>query len=258
MDEVLNDKPIEQTEVETQETVETETEVSEQSTTDTENGDAVEEKEQSDDFSLDIKFNKQKFSLNREDAVKYAQMGKKLEAISPTLKELEYLAASDGKTLKEFVTATVEAIEAQKEEAFREKAGDDEEIFQALLAKDKADRGKAYDEMISSQKAEEEQHEQDEIKALSTEFNLLKKQVPEFQSKQFEEVPDRVIEIRNENKISLYDAYLRYNFENERSRAEEIENQKNNSDNSTGEVNSAVASGASNWEKELMKGIWGN
>ncbi|MGN0173492.1 MAG: hypothetical protein ACI39F_03535 [Acutalibacteraceae bacterium] len=260
MDEVMNDTPIEQTETETQEQQNAETtESSEESTTDENTTESAEsEEQQADDFSLDIKYNKEHISLNREDAIKYAQMGKKLEALDPTLKELEYLAASDGKSLKEFVKQTIEMIEAEKEQAFRDKADGDEEIFQALLEKDKADRGKAYEKMLEAQKAQEEQAEQDEIKTLSSEFNTLKKEVPEFQDKSFENVPEKVLEIRNKNGISLYDAYLRYQFENAKLSQKEADNQRSNADSSTGAVKPDNSAGATpNWEKELLKGIWG-
>ena len=262
----MNDTPIEQTdtttaEQETQQQQATEENAPEQSTTGDESQsedvkDTQEPQQQADDFSLDIKYNKEHLSLNREDAIKYAQMGKKLEALDPTLKKLEYLAASDNKSLKEFVEETVNAIDMQKEQAFRDKADGDEEIFQALLEKDKADRGKAYEKMIESQKAQEEQEEQDEIKTLSQEFNELKKQVPKFQ--QFESVPDKVLEIRNKNGISLYDAYLRYQYENAKLSNKEAENQQKNADGSTGAIKSDSAGSTPKWEQELMAGIWGN
>lgn len=250
----MNDTPIEQTDTEPQEQEQSVNETLEESTT-SESQERTDEGV--DDFSLDIKYNKQALSLNREDAIKYAQMGKKYEALNPTLKQLEYLAMSDGKSLKDFVQATIEAIDAEREQVLKDKAGGDEEIFQALLAKDKADRGKAYDDMIASQKAKEEQEEQDEIKLLSQEFDNLKKQVPEFQDKQFESVPDKVLAIRNNNGISLYDAYLRYEYENAKSVEKEKQNQKDNALNSTGAVFGKDISSKPNWEKELLKGIWG-
>lgn len=211
---------------------------------------------QQDDFSLDIKYNKEHLSLNREEATKYAQMGKKLEALDPTLKKLEYLASADSKTLKDFVEDTVNAIEQQREEYLRNKADGDEEIFEALLEKDKADRGKAYEKMLESQRAKEQQEEQDEIKILSKEFNLLKQQVPEFQ--QFNDVPDKVLDIRNKNGISLYDAYLRHKFENTKQSEQEKNNQSNNATQSVGAIKGDNANGKPKWEQELMAGIWGS
>lgn len=269
MDEVMNDTPIEQTETktveqETQQQQVAEDDAPEQSTTGDENQsedvkaqDTKEPQQQADDFSLDIKYNKEFISLNRDDAIKYAQMGKKLEALDPTLKELEYLAASDGLSLKDFVRETVEAIDMQKEQAFRDKADGDEEIFQALLEKDKADRGKVYEQMLEAHKKQDEQVKQDEIKTLSSEFNSLRRHVPEFQDKGFENVPDKVLEIRNKNDISLFDAYLRYQFENSRASEKEIVNQRLNAENSTGGIKVSGVANAPNWEQELMKGIWG-
>ncbi len=55
--------------------------------------------------TLEVKFNKQTHRLSREDAVRYAQMGMKYDAVMPLLNTLKEVAAAEGKTLNEWVGA---------------------------------------------------------------------------------------------------------------------------------------------------------
>ena len=57
------------------------------------------------DDTVEVKFNKQTHRLSHEDAVRYAQMGMKYDAVMPLLNTLKQVAADEGKTLNEWVDA---------------------------------------------------------------------------------------------------------------------------------------------------------
>lgn len=214
------------------------------------------EGEPQDDFKLDIKFNKQHLSLNREDAVKYAQMGKKYEEMSDTLNTLKYLASQDGISVEELVKNVKDGIEAEVEQHIRDKAtidGElDEEIFNALMEADKSKRGKAYEDMLQSEQDKLAKEEENEIKKLSSEFNYLKSQIPELND--FNDVPEDVIQIREDNGISLFDAYLRYAYETGLQVQKQKEQEKKNAVSAIGGVNDNNGDGTYD---ALMRGIWG-
>ena len=142
-------------------------------------------------------------------------------------------------------------------ERFKEKANGDEEILNALISEDKRKAGKAYDDMLASQREAEEKEQQDEIKALAEEFNLLQTEIPEFNNKKFESVPDEVLKIREKNNISLFDAYLRYQNSNRLKAEKEKQKQSDNSIHSTGSATGENGNDKPKWEQDLMSGIWG-
>lgn len=244
------------TETETQAVPSPDDEVQE-NTTETEAVDGEQGNSAEDDFSLDVKYNKQNRSLNREDATRYAQMGLKFESMQPTLKKLQYLAAADGQSLESLVDSIVSGIENDKLKAFKAKADGDEEILNALIEADKRKAGKAYEDWQESERKAEEESQRDEIKVLANEFNTLQKEVPEFQGKGFESVPDEVLMIRDKNNISLFDAYLRYENANRQKAEAEKQKQDVNAMHSTGSVKGEGGNSKPKWEAELMKGIWG-
>ena len=210
-----------------------------------------------DDFELTVKYNKQTQNLGRQDATRYAQMGLKYEAMQPTLAKLQYLAAADNKTLEALVDGIVEGVESAKLEGFKQKANGDEEILNALIQADKQKGTKAYKDWQEAEAKALEREQQDEIRTLATEFNTLQKEVPEFQGKKFEDVPEEVLSIREKNDISLYDAYLRYEDKNRRLSKEAEQTQSQNASTSVGSVNDSGAQGKPSWEESLMQGIWG-
>lgn len=216
------------------------------------------EGEPQDDFSLDIKYNKQHIKLNREDAVRFAQMGKKYEEITPMLDTLKYLASQDNITIEELVNNVKDGIEAEIEQHIRDKATNadgefDEEIYNALLEADKSKRGKAYEDMLQSEKDRQEKEEQDEIQVLSSEFNYLKSQIPDLQN--FDDVPDEVIKLRDENGITLFDAYLRYAYAHGVKVQKEQEQQQLNATSAIGNITPDNSDKGS--IDALMRGIWG-
>ena len=228
-----------------------------QNTTETETADGVQEGSVNDEFYLQVKYNKKTQSLNRDDAVRYAQMGLKLESMQPTLKKLQYIAVAGGQSLEGLVDDIVSGIENSKLEKFKAKADGDEEILNALVAEDKRKAGKAYDEWQEAERKAEEQDRQDEIKTLADEFYTLQKEIPKFSEKKFESVPEEVLRIREKNNISLYDAYLRYRHSNLLSAQKEKKKQEDNAFHSTGEITNGGADDKPNWESELLRGIWG-
>ena len=57
------------------------------------------------DNALTVKYNHESRSLSPDEAVTYAQMGMKYEAMQPTLNRLHSLAASRSQSLEEYITA---------------------------------------------------------------------------------------------------------------------------------------------------------
>ena len=211
-----------------------------------------------DEFSLQVKYNKQTQNLSKDDAVRYAQMGLKYESMQPTLKKLQFLAVSDNTTLEKFVDSIVDGVEQSKLQRFERKANGDKEILEALIQEDKRKGGKAYEEWQEAERKALEKEEQDEIKTLATEFGECLKQLPQLNGKKFEDVPEAVLQLREKHNISLLDAYLRYEHGNRVASQKAIDKQRENAETSTGSVVSSDGETTSGLSKELLGALWGN
>lgn len=208
-----------------------------------------------DEQLLTVKFNKQLRSLSRESATTYAQKGMKYEAISPLLDTLKYVAASEEKTLAEFV----EAIRSQHEEALfsrlMERYGD-EEVAKELLELEKSKHQAAYEALLEREKNEENETEEAVTKRMAEEFDALRREFPQYSD--FGKLPKAVVREAVERGIPLLDAQLRYEHR-ERVKADRAKaDQESAARASTGAQSSGGAPFVSKVEAALLKGLWGS
>lgn len=207
-----------------------------------------------DEQLLTVKFNKQLRSLSRESATTYAQKGMKYEAISPLLDTLKYVAASEEKTLAEFV----EAIRRQHEESLfsrlMERCGD-EEIAGELLELEKKKHQAAYESLLEREKNEENETEEAVTRRMAEEFEALRREFPQYSD--FGQLPRSVVREAVEHGIPLLDAQLRHEHR-ERVRADRARaDQATAARASTGAQASGGAPFVSSVEAALLKGLWG-
>lgn len=158
---------------------------------------------------LEVKFNKQYKSLNRDETVKYAQMGMNYERFEPLLSKIDYLAAVNGVTREQFVEGQLKAFEDAQRQSIIERFGSDEEIVDAMMEYTKQKHQKAYSDMLAKQKTDEKIAEETQEVRIAKEFTRLCKEFPELAEKGFDGLPKQVKEagFLGEN---LMNAYLQY------------------------------------------------
>lgn len=226
----------------------------EQDDKDNEGEETAEDSEDSkDDIVIPVKFNKQYRELSFDEAVTYAQKGMKYDDIQPSITKLNYLAAQSKQGFKQFVEDLYKAHEEHIKSKLREKAGDDEQLFNDLLELERSKSKKAYEELVKAEKQAEEQEKQDEVKRVAGEYEQLKKEFPEYD--EFSKVPKQIIQLAQKHNITLLDAKLRYDLQQSRKAETAKKAQQKASKSTTGSMQS---------EKEqtsefsaLLRGIWG-
>lgn len=126
---------------------------------------------QEDAFRLPVKFNKQDYQLNLEEATVYAQKGMKFEQLEPMLDSLKALAQTQGLSMREFLE---------------------------VLCADNA----------TAAVADEPSAEVSVEQRLAEEFCRLREECPDISD--FAALPAAAVTMAVEENVPLLDAYLRY------------------------------------------------
>jgi hypothetical protein len=247
------------------ETVETQPEV-EAETTETAVGETVVEETQTAETEtaptpeaspiITVKYNKQMRSLSHDDAVNYAQKGMKYDSLSPILESLKYVAASEGKTLAEFVESIRTKHDENVMDALIDKCGGREDLAKELFEVEKGKHQSAYDNLIKAEKDAETESEESVTKRLADELVALREEFPDVKS--YSDLPVPVIREAEEKGVSLLDSYLRYQHREQKKAAEAKAQQASAAKSSTG----AQSSVGGNESVDpiiaaLKQGIWG-
>ena len=208
---------------------------------------APKEAESSAEQNLTVRFNHEDKVLTRDEAIKFAQMGLKLETVQPLLDELNYLASLRGKTpidtVKEFVALDEQVYKNQLKGQY----GDDENAINALMEKYKQDNLTKRAQFVSKEKEEAVKKEFSE--KIADEFTELKGECPEIDS--LEKIPPSVL--KNAKNERLLTAYLRYKNRQQVKIEQNNQTRKKNKDASAG----SLQAGGENFDTLLSAFIKG-
>lgn len=218
----------------------------------------TEEEENEEESGLDVRFNHQDVKLSREDAVKFAQMGMKLEKLNPVLSKIDFLASVSNKTREEFIEELFNQYESGIEKNLRESFTGDENILADLIALEKNKHKEAYENMLKRNRTAEEEAEKQAVEAVETriagEYTELIKEFPELEGKEFRDLPASVKKAAYSG-TALMTAYLLHQHNEQRkAQAAEKATEKQNKA-SVGSMSGGE--GISSADIDFLKGLWG-
>lgn len=175
------------------------------------------------EFTLDVKYNKEIRTLNRDEAADYAQKGifYETKGIEPLYNKLDYIAAQRGQTIEEVVDRLLAEDENSHRQELVEKFGEESGVIDDLMKVYREGQKQKYDKIVSdrkeaAEKAETEKRESLE-KRLAGEFSELKAEFPELTD--FSELPKEVKADAAKGR-DLMSAYLRFRHREEKRIAE--------------------------------------
>lgn len=164
------------------------------------------------EFALDVKYNKEIRTLNREEAVDFAEQGIFYNnTVKPLYNKLDYIAAQRGQTIEEVVDRLFAEDENSHRQELVEKFGEESGVIDDLMKVYREGQKQKYDKIVSdrkeaAEKAENEKRESLEAR-LASEFSELKAEFPELT--EFSQLPKEV-KTDAANGRDLMSAYLRY------------------------------------------------
>lgn len=229
------------------------------------NGATAEAEKAYEDFSLPITFNHESRELSRDEAVKYAQLGMKLESSGLDIKsaaqamhKLDYLAAQQGSTAEELIERLYTAQERNYREGLVERFGDDNEIIGELMRVWKDRSRDKYNRIVADRAAALQTEEDGKRKKLeerlAEEYAELKQEIPEIAD--FSELPAAVKKMAADGE-RLMSAYLLYQHRQASQLKAESQKAKLYAERSTGALGSAYADSRSAVDEAFMRGIFG-
>lgn len=164
------------------------------------------------EFALDVKYNKEIKTLNREEAVDFAEQGIFYNnTVKPLYNKLDYIAAQRGQTIEEVVDRLFAEDENSHRQELVNKFGEDSGVIDDLMKVYREGQKQKYDKIVAdrkeaAQKAETEKRESLEAR-FASEFSELKAEFPELA--EFSQLPKEV-KTDAANGRDLMSAYLRY------------------------------------------------
>ena len=180
-----------------------------------------------------VRFNHQSRELLGDEAVAYAQKGLKWEAFREDYDRLRFLAEGKGVSVSELIEGFMQTDE-EHELAEALASCHDEETARQLTALRRQQRMARFEDSATRETAEEQTEKEKMSDRLAAEYCALKTAVPEAPS--FEQLPKEVIRTAVELGISLFDAYLRYGYEQNRLTQAAAETRRQSAQSSTGSL----------------------
>lgn len=187
---------------------------------------------------VSVRFNHQTRELSEEEAALYAQKGLKWESFQGDYDRLRFLAEGAGQS----VSQLIEGWMAKDEERERQEAlshCQDPETAQQLIALRRQQRMARFQSSEQQEIAEEQGWQEHCNRRLAADYCALREAVPEAPS--FDKLPERVIRTAVEQGISLFDAYLRYGYEQQRLASEATAARQRAAQASTGSLRGEAA-----------------
>lgn len=215
----------------------------------------AEDNVQSDDIT--IRYLHEDLKLSLDEAKRYAQMGKHYEEnVKETMESLDYLAAAQGKSVKEFVSELIEGAEKTYRDELVGNLGENNPIVEELMELRRTKNKQAYEEAVTERSAKEKAAAEEAQKSatlkLAEQFESLREVFPEYDT--VEKVPDTVIK-RAMKSGDLEKELLRFE-KNERQRVEAAKaNTEKNKNENIGSVQSKQ--GESGIMEAFLQGIRG-
>lgn len=165
------------------------------------------------DLILPVKFNRKTYELNYDDAIKFAQMGMKYENMLPYVLRLKSIAKRDGFELKEFIDNICNEKDAVLKSELMQKVNNDEQLAEILFKNICGDVDFSVDEGEDSPDIE-------------SDFLQIKDEFDMFKS--VSDLPDEIKNTYFNEQISLYDAVLRYLYNEQKLKNKERKNRNQN------------------------------
>ena len=203
---------------------------------------------------LSVRYNHETKDLSQDEARTFVQKGMQAE---PIMAELRLLAAQDGAdSINTFLKKLKDGYDGRLREQIMGQLSDgsDSELFETLL-KARSEKLKAAAGIIEESESKALAAEYDSENArLADEFVSLSKEFPDL--KEIKDVPDAVFKLAAKEKISLLDAQLRFNH-NENKKIKQAEQSAAAAAGSS--AGSAVSSDSDSISPEIAamrKGVW--
>lgn len=192
------------------------------------------------DFSLDVKYNKEKRSLTREEAVNFAEQGIFYDTtVKPIYNKLDYIAAQKNCTIGELLNGIIASDEENYRTELLQKFSEGDPVIDDLMKLYREKQKEKYDKVLSDRKAAEEsaaEENRESIEArLAKEFVELKTEFPDVG--EFSSLPDEV-KTDAANGRDLLSAYLRYKHLQQKKTEAAQAAEKESAKASTGSVSS--------------------
>lgn len=189
-----------------------------------------------------VKFNKRERTYTTEEAAPLVEMGLKWDSFRPQHEKLRYIAVSQGKSVGELIDQLLNDSDGQLYRQLMDECGGNETAAGRLFEAQKAERQQRFEQSRAGE-LEQERQDLEELQSsleqrLADDFLMLINEVPgRFGG--FEDVPAAVVESAVEDHLSLFDAYLRYEYRESRRAAAAQAKQMLAADRSAGPLGGA-------------------
>lgn len=205
--------------------------------------------------TITVKYNKQMRNLSLNEATEYAQMGMKFESMQGMLDKLNYLAAANNQSAKDFIEDMYQTNENMIREKYSAVADGDEKMLEMLITTEHNKNKSQYDAIKKAADEKAAAEYDDQVQRVAREFVQLREEFPEI--KEFKELPKGVIAMAEKNNISLLDAKLRYD------RAEQVKADKaKQTAKAAGAASAGSAATAGDKNDSatsaMLRGLWGS
>lgn len=161
------------------------------------------------EFKFPVQFNHEIRELSLDETTNAVQKGLYADQIIGKLSVLA--AASNAKSVGEFVDTMLSAHEDSVKSRYAEQCGGDEELAEKLIKADREQWIGGGKEMSKAWNDDIKQQSGDINKRLAEQFIELQSEIGDI--KAFDELPKSVVNTAISKNISLLDAYLRYQHE---------------------------------------------
>ena len=212
------------------------------------------------EFALDVKYNKEIRTLNRDESADYAQKGifYETKGIEPLYNKLDYIAARRGQNIEEVVDKLFAEDENSHRQELVNKFGEDSGVIDDLMKVYREGQKQKYDKIVAdrkeaAQKAENEKRESLEAR-LASEFSELKAEFPELA--EFSQLPKEV-KTDAANGRDLMSAYLRFRHKEEKRIAAAKSSEETAAKATTGTAGTAENT-ADTVDDAFFRGLMGN
>lgn len=199
-----------------------------------------------------IRYNHEDRYLTMAEAATLSQKGLAYEGTVAAVREL---AASRGKSVKDYISGLMEAQKSADLERLKRECGGNEEAAKRLLAAEEGKHAGAVKKMIDDESAETEADIKAEREKIAAQYEELRELCPEI--KNVKDIPQSVLKTAAEKKISLLDAYLRYQHTNAANTAKAKETAAASAAASAGSMRSGACSGTDPLVAAMRSGMWG-
>lgn len=205
-------------------------------------------------ITIPVMFNHGSRELTLDEARTLAQKGLKFDELTPTWEKIRFLASTNGKTVPELVDALVESQDRQLYQSLLDECDGNESIAKRLHEAEKAQRQAQYETSLQAESNAEKQDQQVLAERLAADFLEMQKEFPEMT--EFKEIPTAVVDTAVRKGISLMDAYLRYQHQENRKIAATRKTQKEAEKASAGSQAAGTEEASNPTMDAMMAGVW--